>query len=224
MDSILKKTKCTQTYIQRIQVSGYEQSSHIPETNLDSVCSSMSDTSKCPTLTELIVSKLDANYSLTNDKTLYYKNRLLEIVEYFDSNRSNYGKKMKTNLVQLGFEHSNDSLSSIAVLQDYFSINIQVFHKDALYKLCTKYDKTLSVLWDGHYWSEIDPLKHNETRFLTDLSTIECDIDILDVYPKLLKGISSYKLSDLQEIEKKLNIHTNYIGKKENKTRLISRD
>ena len=191
MDSILKKTKCTQTYIQRIQVSGYEQSSHIPETNLDSVCSSMSDTSKCPTLTELIVSKLDANYYLTNDKTLYYKNRLLEIVEYFDSNRSNYGKKMKTNLVQLGFEHSNDLCVDSCQLQDYFSINIQVFHKDALYKYSVQSMIKPSVLWDGHYWSEIDPLKHNETRFLSDLSTIECDIDILDVYPKLLKGIEA---------------------------------
>jgi CRISPR/Cas system-associated endoribonuclease Cas2 len=217
MDSVLKQTKCTQSYLKRIQSSEYEQSATLPENDTSSIVTKLTENTQCTTLTELIISTLDANYSLTNDKPLYLKHRLLEIIEDFDSKKSNYGKKMKPLTVQLGFENSNDTLSSIAVLQDYFNINIRVFSNDVCYSLFNRHEKMIHVHWNGHYWYAGDALKYNKDSLMDQLSCIECDVSPYDIYPKLLKPISSYKVNDLHTLCVTFGISIMQLGKKKTK-------
>jgi hypothetical protein len=228
MDSILKNIKYDKQYCEDIIESKYIQTITISnenvfkEDNNQMICNKTS----MPVLNEYIISNIDHAYYLSSDKNVYYKKKLIEICEDVINNQAsyNYGKKMNSCLIQRGFESSDVTLSSIAVIQDYFKISIILVFNDVHYRLFNKYNKCITIQWNGHNWSEYTNDSHINSESIQYESfdkfpKMNNDIKIVDINKKILKNISKYKVSELIDIAKQYDIPIVDKGKK--KTKLI---
>ena len=80
---------------------------------------------------ELIISILESDYYLNEDKDLFYNKIKIKIASKLDENKSeyydkfNYSKFFNISLIQSGLQENN-KLSTLIYLSNYYNINIYI--------------------------------------------------------------------------------------------------
>ena len=170
----------------------------------------------CKSLEELLLYKYDYNSVLENEKA-YMDNRKIELASFIDEHTEktydnfNYDKRFSKNLIQRGLQE-NDTLSSVLYISDLYNFGIVLYDKmeDKYYKLYSKIKPLIYVCYENRTFRIIDKpivdIKYTEK--LDGLTNI-LNLNIKDVYiyKKYLKPISNYKIGELVDIAKELNVN-----------------
>jgi len=222
MELLLKHTT-TRVFCDGIQSSPYEQG--------------LQDCSNplFPTIINLFFSNFDHHYAIieSRDKDLYGKQRLIEIVTDIDEKKaSNYDKFtylgcMNPTLIQQGLQ-SMKSVSSLLYLGDYYNVTPVVFIESSMLKVVTsaKERNKFNILYTlGGKWKEVTDVDTVDDKFqegqFEDLGTcLTLDVSTRDIYIKYLQSVGKYKVQELIDVAKSMNISLEKDGKKKIKKQL----
>ena len=182
---------------------------------------------------ELIISILEPDYYLNEDKDLFYNKLKMIIASKLDENKSeyydkfNYSKFFNISLIQSGLQENN-KLSTLIYLSNYYNINIYIQYNvgiiNTYYNFLDKNKTNYYIIFDSAGWilsktdfdlNKIDIQSMN--KFIKD-SFISNNLKNKSAYNKHLEPISKYKINELINIAKKEDIEL--IDKKTNKNKI----
>jgi len=164
------------------------------------------------------------------DKELYVNQLLVDIATKIDEDRQNkydvftYSKCMNPTLIQQGLQSMN-SISALLYLGDYYSVTINVHIESSMIKVrtCEKIRDEFNILYtsDGK-WKELstgsDSFKEGSFKDLGNCFVL--DVTTKDIYKKYLNPIGKYKVQELIDIAKSMNLSLEKNGKKKVKKEL----
>ena len=208
-------------YSDRINPSSYEQGIMIDSKPI------------FPSIIDLFFSVYDHHYILieNKDKQLYVKQRLINIATEIDEDKShkydnfNYLKYMNSTVIQQGLQAMN-TVSALLYLSDYYSVTTNVYLQTPMLKVETS-EKTrteFNIVYTADCkWSEIDVVTDYKDGTFEDLGLgLTLDVKTRDIYKKYLNPYSKYKLPELIEIAKEMNLPLDKGGKKKLKKELYN--
>lgn len=171
-------------------------------------------------LTDIIIAYNDPNYSLLpmKDKSLYLKQKRVEIASEVEEKNIvdtlNFNKYLNLKKIQSGLTRLN-CISSLFFLSEYYKCKIVIVYigKNIYYETIKSYKNELIIEFTQDKWSLSDKNKCCKLCSLKDFDVLEKDIISYDVYDIPLKPLSSYKLTDLQNIANERGIDTKKNGK-----------
>ena len=179
----------------------------------------------CKSLEELLLYKYDYNSVLENENA-YVEQRKIELASFIDEHTEktydnfNYDKRFSKKLIQRGLQE-NDTLTSVLYISDLYNFGIVLYDKmnDKYYKLYSKIKPEIYVCYENRTFRIMDKpseLKHINYEDKLDGLTNILNLNIKDVfiYKKYLKPISNYKVDELVDIAKELNVNIMKNGKK----------
>ncbi len=174
-------------------------------------------------INNLFIDKFDPTCSILEDKEkdIYFIQRLLEIATDIDEKSKThyinykYSKNLKASTVQSGLQKPN-TLTSVIYLGDLYNVT-PVIYIDALQVKVVSSLKTrenLNILYkDGTFMVLDDVPEFKYGEFINLQGCLELNIKNLDVYAIDMLPISKYKVSELTELAKKLDVSTEINGK-----------
>jgi len=221
MDALLTRPNKDRLYCSSIKASAYEQGSNKLEKELYS------------TLIELFLSCYDPAYSLLDDKDkeLYILQKISQISSDIDERSDTYydkfvySKKFKASLIQTGLQ-INDSISTLLYFNDLFSVETVVIdHTTHKYIVTTgKKRNKFFITKVNDKWMHVESLPEDGSFIegcFSDLDTFfVMDYKNKDIHKPYLGVLGTYKVHDLQNIAKDMNICLEVNGKKKTKKRL----
>ena len=118
--------------------------------------------------------------------------------------------------IQSGLMKKN-SISSLFFLSEYYKCNITLINtkKNIYYKTLKNHTNKIIIEQKEECWTLCDESSHNNSTLssLKEFDILTKDIVSYDIYNIPLKSLSSYKLSDLQELANKNGIDIKNNGK-----------
>ena len=170
----------------------------------------------CKNLEELLLYKYDYNSVFENDNA-YVDQRKIELASFIDEHTEktydnfNYDKRFSKNLIQRGLQE-NDTLSSVLYISDLYNFSIVLYDKinDKYYKLYDKIKPLIYVCYENRTFRIIDApiIDINYIDTLDGLKNIlNLNIKDIHIYKKYLKPISNYKIGELVDIAKELDVN-----------------
>ena len=207
-------------YTRRIQSSSYEQTVDklVPEKQSTNV--SFHD------ICSLFISSFDPTCQLleSKEKPMYINQRLIELATEIDESVETaytcfkYSKLMKPTFIQQSLQLKNQ-LSSLLYLSDLYKVTTHVYLKQQQKYIVTSQKNnrdTFSILYHQSRFSELQnpPDNYTEGTYEDLGQCFELDVKQLGVYVTHLLPISKYKMSELQEIAKQINIPIDSLGKR----------
>lgn len=175
-------------------------------------------------LVDILIAYNDPNYSLlpVSEKEFYLKQKSIEIASEIEENKSllksyNFNNYLSLKKIQSGLVKSNN-ISSLFFLSEYYKIKIYLLIPDnKIYYETSKDFKNILFLENKEKkWTitNIERINKDYTKCsIKDIHVLTKDIISYDVYDIPLKSLSSYKLSDLQELADKNEIDIKNNGK-----------
>ena len=201
---VLNKNKYSQKIKDCKYIEGNKVFEKIVEKNYDDIC-------------EIIISQNELEYSILDDseKSQYSKKKKLEIASCITTDL--YNTSFKKNLISQGLQKLN-MFSSILYLNDFYQCNCVIFNKDTnkYYKTGIKDKKVVLCKYHKNKWYLDEREISDDVIYSTldDLKNIvKMDIETNMIYKLYLKPLSKYKLNELHEIAKELNIQLKTNGK-----------
>jgi hypothetical protein len=170
----------------------------------------------CKNLEELLLYKYDYNSVLENENA-YVEQRKIELASFIDEHTEktydnfNYDKRFSKKLIQRGLQE-NDALTSVLYISDLYNFGIVLYDKieEKYYKLYSKIKPEIYVCYENRTFRIIDkPIVDIKYTDKLDGLTNILNLNIKDVYiyKKYLKPISNYKIGELVDIAKELNVN-----------------
>lgn len=211
LDQILEISKThTEDFCKDIEESSYIQKN---------ICKSEEHND----LTDMIISLNDENYQLlpVSEKSFYLKQKRLEIGSEIEENKSliesyNFNNYLSMKKIQSGLMKKN-SISSLFFLSEYYKCNITLINtkKNIYYKTLKDHTNKIIIEQKEECWTLCDESSNNNSTLssLKEFDILTKDIVSYDIYNIPLKSLSSYKLSDLQELANKNGIDIKNNGK-----------
>ena len=173
---------------------------------------------------EIYLLEYDINYQILdeNEKENYLIKKKIEMAS--DIIEFNYNRKINRNIISNGLQQIN-FLSSILYFNDYFNCNLVIYNKglNRYYKTGIKDKKNIFCNYDNKKWFQYNDNDNNIDKFqdINELNNIiTFDIETNYIYKLYLKSISNYKMNDLINICKELNINIMKNNKKKIKKEL----
>tara|TARA_B100000035_G_C20893508_1_gene506079 strand:- start:26 stop:721 length:696 start_codon:yes stop_codon:yes gene_type:complete len=164
------------------------------------------------------------------DKDIYIKQLLIKIASEIDENKSlrydkyKYSKKMKSSLIQQGLQLANH-LTSLLYLSEYYNKTTILYIDNLKVKIKTSlkdYEKIHIYYKDGVFSLLDEVLDYVDGEFKQLGECLILNIGTIDIYDNYLSAISKYKLQELVEIAKDINISLEKDGKKKIKKELYN--
>ncbi len=164
------------------------------------------------------------------DKDIYIKQLLIKIASEIDENKSlrydkyKYSKKMKSSLIQQGLQLANH-LTSLLYLSEYYNKMTILYIDNLKVKIKTSlkgYEKIHIYYKDGVFSLLDEGLDYVDGEFKQLGECLILNIGTIDIYDNYLSAISKYKLPELVEIAKEINISLEKDGKKKIKKELYN--
>ena len=174
-------------------------------------------------LTDMIISLNDQNYQLlpVSEKSFYLKQKRLEIGSEIEENKSliesyNFNNYLSMKKIQSGLMKKN-SISSLFFLSEYYKCNIILINtkKNIYYKTLKDHTNKIIIDQKEDCWTLCDKSSYNNSTLssLKEFDILTKDVVSYDIYNIPLKSLSSYKLSDLQELANNNGIDIKNNGK-----------
>ena len=173
-------------------------------------------------LTDMIIACNDPNYSLLpmKDKSLYLKQKRIEIASEVEEKNMmkdlHFNKYLNLKKIQSGLTCKN-CISSLFFLSEYYKCVIILVNmkKNIYYKTLKSYKNIMTIEQKDDQWIMSEDLLYSNMILssLKDFDILEKDLISYDIYDIPLKPLSSYKLTDLQELAKEKRIDTKQNGK-----------
>ena len=181
-------------------------------------------------ISEIFISNYDLNYKLleNNEKNSYCIKKKLEIASDLGDKNFNYNSKFTESLICNGLQDKN-KFSSILYLNDYFNCNLIIYNVSTkkYYKTGIKDREKIGCIFENNQWfpyENINDESLTEKTYINDITDldkiIKFDIQTNLIYQYYLKNISKYKMNDLIDICKDLNINIMNGTKKKLKKKL----
>ena len=218
---ILYKHMNTRLFCDRIHNSSYEQKHQKCNNN-----------QSFSTMIDIFFSNFDHHYVMVEpkDKSLYTRQRLVEIATDIDENKDSkydnftYLKCMNSALIQYGLQ-AMKNVSALLYLSDYYGVTTNIFIESTMLKVVTsvKERKVFNVLYTSRgKWSIMDSESDKfKDGVFDDLGTcLTLDVPTRDIYKKYLLPIGKYKVQQLIDIAKDMNLSLDKDGKKKVKKQL----
>ena len=208
---LIKDIVYEDTYCENIKKDKYTQTSIVKNDNIiESMTSSKS-------LEELLLHTYDYVSLLKKNDKNYAESRKLEFATLLDEkgettyDNFNYDKRFSKKLLQRGLQE-DDTLSSILYLSDLYNFGIILYDKinDKYYKLYDKIKPLIYVCYENRTFRIIDApiIDINYIDTLDGLKNIlNLNIKDVHIYKKYLKPISNYKIGELVDIAKELDVN-----------------
>lgn len=212
-------------YSSKINTNKYTQSENTISTKKDK---SKSD-NNFSSIYELILSIKDPKYNILEEKEkdTYSKEEKLKLCSLIDSEYDNYNfnkKVLSKSLICSNLQKLKDNyLSLVLFYNEYFKINLVIFRQNNYYRTGLKNYDNVYITFNKGKWSILTNLNENIvfSSVLSELNTIiDYDIKSNFIYNQYLKAISNYKLDQLVDIAKELNIELKNNNKKKTKKEL----
>lgn len=177
---------------------------------------------------ELILSIKDNQYQIleNSEKDKYVSDKKIVLCSKVDDEYDTYNfnkRVLSKSLICANLQkHKDNLLSLILFYNDYFKINIVLFHDNKYYKSGLKDFENVYIECNKNGWVIKDVSDDNISyENILDLKYfIELDIKTNFIYNSYLKAISNYKSDELINIAKELNIDLMKNGKKKVKKEL----
>ena len=177
---------------------------------------------------ELILSIKDNQYQIleNSEKEKYTSDKKIVLCSKVDDeyNTFNFNKRvLSKSLICANLQkHKDNLLSLILFYNDYFKINIILYHDNKYYKSGLKDFDNIYIKYIKNNWiiQEINSENIKYENILDLKYCIELDIKTNFIYNLHLKAISNYKVDELINIANELNIDLNKNGKKKIKKEL----
>lgn len=181
-------------------------------------------------LTDMIISINDENYQIlpVSERSFYLKQKRLEIGSEIEENKSliegyNFNNYLSMKKIQSGLMKKN-SISSLFFLSEYYKCNIILINtkKNIYYKTLKDHTNKIIIDQKEDCWTICDKSSYNSSTLssLKEFDILTKDVVSYDIYNIPLKSLSSYKLSDLQELATKNGIDIKNNGKNKVKNML----
>tara|TARA_B100000900_G_C20601378_1_gene725798 strand:- start:4591 stop:5289 length:699 start_codon:yes stop_codon:yes gene_type:complete len=180
-------------------------------------------------IVDILIAYNDPNYSLLpmNEKEFYLKQKRLEIASEIEENESliksyNFNSYLPLKKIQSGLVNGND-ISSLFFFSEYYKLKIYLFipDKQIYYETSKDFKNKIFIENSNEKW-RISQIKSNNENYtkctIKEIHVLKKDIISYDIYDIPLKKLSSYKLTELQElaISKEIDIKINGKNKKKN--------
>ena len=183
---------------------------------------------KYKSIYELILSIKDNEYQILEmkEKDKYVSDKKIVLCSNVDDeyNTYNFNKRvLSKSLICANLQkHKDNLLSLILFYNDYFKINIILYHDNKFYKSGLKDFENVYIECNKNGWVIKDVSDDNISyESILDLKYfIEQDLKTNFIYNSYLKAISNYKSDELINIAKELNIDLMKNGKKKVKKEL----
>ena len=131
---------------------------------------------------------------------------------------------MNSTLIQQGLQ-TMKSASALLYLGDYYDVTVNVFIESSMLKVvtCAKDRNEYNIIYtvDGK-WKELNEVDtgFQEGQF-EDLGTcLTLDVNTREIYKKYLQPMGKYKVQELNDLAKSMNISLDKDGKKKIKKQL----
>lgn len=173
---------------------------------------------------EIYLLEYDINYQILddNEKENYLIKKKIDMAS--NIMEFNYNRKINTNIISNGLQQKN-LLSSILYFNDYFNCNLVIYNKglNRYYKTGIRDKNLIFCNYDNKRWFQYNNNNDKIEKFhdINELNNIiTFDIETNHIYKLYLKSISNYKMNDLIDICKELNIDIMKCNKKKIKREL----
>lgn len=159
---------------------------------------------------EIYLLEYDINYQILddNEKENYLIKKKIDMAS--NIMEFNYNRKINTNIISNGLQQKN-LLSSILYFNDYFNCNLVIYNKglNRYYKTGIRDKNLIFCNYDNKRWFQYNNNNDKIEKFhdINELNNIiTFDIETNHIYKLYLKSISNYKMNELIDICKELNI------------------
>ena len=223
---LIKDIVYEKRYTDNIKYTKYTQSNIKKDINV------MEKMTNSKYLEELLLHTYDYKSVIQKNDKNYIDTRKIEFATLLDEESEktydnfNYDKKFSKKLLQRGLQE-NDTLSSILYISDLYNFGLVIYDKDynKYYKLYTKEKPEVYICYENKSFRTMEnPSNNLNINFMEDLNglsnMLNMNIKDIFIYKKYLKPISNYKVDELVNIAKELNINIMKNGKKVTKREL----
>ena len=163
---------------------------------------------------EIIISNVESDYLIKNneEKTDYVKTIKLKIASMDNYDKNKYITKFSKNLISRGLQVVN-SFSSILYLNDYYKVNLVIFNSKTNKYFKTGYNNNFIYCeYKNNSWFQKEisssDIEYSDINLNKEELTniLNFDINTNLIYKTDILPIGKYKIDELRDLAKQLNI------------------